>query len=100
MNDLYAMVRSIRERRWSRNRNFDAHATAEGAQARRLHRFLAGVEHDVLGASEVKVTQRGDRYLVAMSFDKVRSRRVVVLDAEEYALLVENPRIAALMADF
>ena len=48
VDDVLALLRSIRENRLSRNRHFDVHATAHGLAARRLHRFLRGVERDLL----------------------------------------------------
>jgi len=36
VKDVYAILRSIRAQRFSRNRNFDAHRSAESAEARRL----------------------------------------------------------------
>ena len=98
MNDVYALVRSLRERRFPRNRFFDAHATVSGAEARRVHRFLRGIERDLLTAQEVRVRIEGARWLVTMTFPSVRLHRVVSLTAAEHAILVEDPRVAALLS--
>ncbi len=95
MNDVYALVRSLRDNSFPRNRFFDAHATPSGAAARRLHRFLRGVERDVLSADRVIVHARADGGVtVELAFDAVRLSRSVVLNAEEHALLVEDARLA------
>ena len=95
MNDVYDLVRSLRAATWPRNRHFDAHATQTGAAARRLHRFLRGVERDVLAADRVQVREREGGVVVELAFRAVRLSRVVSLTREEHALLVEDARIAA-----
>ncbi|HZS38208.1 MAG TPA: hypothetical protein VFF06_15325 [Polyangia bacterium] len=97
MSDVYALVRSIRANRFSRNRHFDEHATPEAAAARRLNRFLRGVERDVMAASHVQARREGERYVVWMQFVSVRLSRRVALTAEEHALLVEDSRLAPLL---
>jgi len=94
VNDVYALVRSLRAATWPRNRHFDAHATPTGAQARRLHRFLRAVERDVRAADSVKVRRREGGVVVEMAFGAVRLSRVVTLSAEELQLLVEDPDMA------
>ena len=94
MNDVYALVRSLRAATWPRNRHFDAHATPTGAQARRLHRFLRAVERDVRAADSVKVRRHDSGVVVEMAFGAVRLSRVVTLSAEELQLLVEDPDMA------
>ena len=96
MNDVYALVRSLRAATWPRNRHFDAHATPTGAEARRLHRFLRAFERDVRAADSVRVERVGDGGVrVAMAFGAVRLSRVVTLSREEHALLVEDADMAA-----
>jgi pyridoxine 5'-phosphate synthase PdxJ len=96
VNDVYALVRSLRAATWPRNRHFDAHATPTGAQARRLHRFLRGVERDVRSADSVRVRRSdGGVVTVEMAFGAVRLSRVVTLTPEEHALLVEDADMAA-----
>ncbi len=95
MNDVYALVRSLRAATWPRNRHFEAHATPTGAEARRLHRFLRGVERDVRAADTVRVRKNGDGVTVEMAFGAVRLSRVVTLSPQEHALLVEDADMAA-----
>jgi hypothetical protein len=97
VSDVYALVRSIRANRFPRNRHFDEHATPEAAEARRVNRFLRGVERDLLAASEVRVRREGVRYAVSMKFPEVRLTRRVVLGPEEHALLVEDARLGPLL---
>jgi hypothetical protein len=96
--DVYALVREIREKRLPRNRNFDVHATAGGAEARRVHRFLRGIEKDLLAAEEVVVeTDANGQWRITMRFPSVRLRRVVSLTNGERAILLEDPRVAPLL---
>ena len=96
MNDVYALVRSLRAATWPRNRHFEAHATPTGAEARKLHRFLRGVERDVRAADSVRVRRAADGAVtIEMAFGAVRLSRVVTLTAEEHALLVEDAQMAA-----
>jgi hypothetical protein len=95
VNDVYALVRSLRAATWPRNRHFEDHATPTGAEARRLHRFLRAVERDVRAADSVRVVRRDRGAVVTMTFGAVRLSRVVVLSPEELELLVEDPTVAA-----
>ncbi len=95
MNDVYALVRSLRDKQWPRNRFFEAHATPSGAEARRLHRFLRAVERDVRGADRVTVRSRdGGGVTLELAFEAVRLTRIVSLTPEEHALLSEDPSLA------
>ena len=98
VNDVYALVRSLRAATWPRNRHFDAHATPTGAEARRVHRFLRAFERDVRAADSVRVERVDGGIKVAMAFGAVRLSRVVTLTPEEYALLVEDADMAARLA--
>jgi hypothetical protein len=98
VNDVYALVRSLRAATWPRNRHFDAHATATGAEARRLHRFLRAVERDVRAADRVRVRRDDGGVTVEMEFGAVRLSRVVRLTREEHALLVEDGELALRLA--
>jgi hypothetical protein len=98
VNDVYALVRSLRAATWSRNRHFDAHATPTGREARRVHRFLRALEHDLQGAAGVSARRHGAAFVVKMSFPAVRLERVVTLTAEEFALLNENALLATRLA--
>jgi len=97
MSNVYAVLKSLRANELPRNRHFEFHRTPEAAAARRLHRFLRGLERDVLRASHVELMpaeQPGAQRLLSMEFAAVRSTRRVWLNDEEYALLVENPKVA------
>ena len=96
VNDVYALVRSLRDKRFPRNRFFDEHATPSGVAARRLHRFLRAVERDILNADRVVVHQRAEGGIsVELSFAAVRFSRRVTLTAGEHALLLDDARLAA-----
>ncbi len=97
VHDVYALVREIREKRLPRNRNFDAHDTAHGAEARRVHRFLKGIEKDVLAADQVEVEEANGQWRITMRFPSVRLRRIVALTEAERAILLEDPRVASLL---
>jgi hypothetical protein len=92
---VYALVRSIRDRSFSRNRNFDEHATVNGARARRVHRFLQGVERDLLAADHVELLTADDGYRLTLSFPSLRMSRMVSLSADDYAILIEDACVAA-----
>lgn len=95
MNDVYDLVRSLRAATWPRNRHFEAHATPTGAEARRLHRFLRAIEHDILTADTVRVRRHDRGVELEMAFGAVRAQRTVSLTHEEHALIVERAEIAA-----
>ncbi len=97
VSDVYALVRSIRDKTWPRNRHFEAHETPAAAEARRLHRFLRAIERDLLRAAHVEVRREGDRYALSMEFPTVRLQRKVALTTEEHALLIEDARLRALL---
>jgi hypothetical protein len=97
VHDVYALVREIREQRFPRNRNFDVYETAFGAKARRVHRFLRGIEKDLLNADEVEVEHLDGQWRVTMRFPAVRLRRLVCLTDDERAILVEDPRLSPLL---
>jgi hypothetical protein len=95
VNDVYALVRSIRQARFPRNRHFEAHATPAGREARRVHRFLRGIERDLRAAESVRVTRAHAGFTLEMRFPAVRLERVVLLTPGEHALLTEDPELAA-----
>jgi hypothetical protein len=96
VSDVYALVRDLKENRFPRNRNFDAHTLPVSEEARRLLRFLRGVERDVRAAEVVRVERAdGGSYTVTLAFPAVRLTRVVSLTAGEYGLLVEDEALAA-----
>ena len=101
------LVARMRRDAFSRNRNFDAFASADAdaARARRLWRYLRSLEQDLASFAPrvgigVKVVVEphgeGGRRLV-IEVPEVRMRRVAILTAEEYALLKEHPDACALL---
>jgi hypothetical protein len=108
--DLVATVGRMRRDAQSRNRNFDAFARAEMAAkgARRLWRYLRSLELDLLAnrsrlgnGVNLRIERRteGGRRIV-LEIPEVRMRRTVLLSAEEFAVLVENPEIRHLLDPF
>jgi len=93
---IYELVRVLRGSSLSRNRNFEAHASAEARAARRIVRFLRGVEADVLGAERVwsRPTRNGG-VVLELALPALKLERTVELDARAYALLMENAACAA-----
>jgi len=99
VSDVHAIVRSLRARRFPRNRNFEAHQSRASIEARRLHRFLRGVERDLAAAERVTVARApAGRFLVEMRFPSVRLTRAVLLTVDDLALLRETPGIADLLS--
>jgi hypothetical protein len=96
VSDVYALVRSIRDKRLPRNRYFDEHATKSGTEARRVNRFLRAIEKDLLAAEEVEVERdaRSRSWRITMRFPSVRLHRVVSLTEDEHAILLEEPQLA------
>ena len=95
MSDVYALVRDLRENRFPRNRNFEAHEQPLGEEARRVLRFLRGIERDVRAAEVVRVERaEGGCFTLSLAFPAVRLTRVVSLTAGEYGLLVEDAALA------
>ncbi len=95
MPDVYAMVRDLRQRRWSRNRHFAEHATSAGQRARHLHRFVTSLERDIRRAGDVRLHRSTDGYRLELSVAELRIRRTVHLSVELVALLREDPGLAA-----
>jgi hypothetical protein len=96
---VYDLVRSLRANALPRNRHFDAHASATGAAARRIHRFLRGVERDLRLATTIQLeTGEGGQRLLTLEFAAVRLRRVVALSPAEYSILAENEENAIYLA--
>lgn len=96
---IYAMVRSLRANQLPRNRHFDAHAGADGAAARRIHRFLRGVERDLRLATRIELADsEGGQRLLTLELGPVRVRRVVALSPTEFSILAENAENAAFLS--
>jgi hypothetical protein len=98
-DDLYAIVRALRREELPRNRHFELHATPEVRAARRLHRFLRGVEKDVRRATEVRVAPRPGgppgSVRLELRHAALRARRTIDLDAHAHALLLEDSDVAS-----
>src|SRR5262245_5805816 len=97
----------MRREAFSRNRNFDAFASADAdaARARRLWRYLRSLEQDLTSAGprigmgvnlQVEPRPEGGRR-ITIEVPEVRLRRIAVLNAEEYELLREHPDARALL---
>lgn len=106
-NRVVEIVRRMRLEAFSRNRNFDAFAAAndETAHARRLWRYLRGLEQTLsahaprigVGVSmRIEMDARGGRR-ITIEVPEVRMRRVANLSAEEYGLLKEHPAAGPLL---
>lgn len=98
---ILELVARMRRDAFSRNRNFEAFASADadGARARRLWRFLRSLERDLEAARaeatspiRLSVHPHGeDGRRLVIEVPALRLRRVAVLSAEEYRLLREHP---------
>jgi hypothetical protein len=97
-DEIYRIVRALRRKELSRNRHFELHASEAGRVARRVHRFLRGVERDLRRASEVRVARRPDGGVrLELQHAALRARRTIDLDARAHALLLEDAGSAALL---
>jgi hypothetical protein len=107
VSNVLELVARMRRDAFSRNRNFDAFARAEeeSARARRVWRYLRGLERDLAAYSPrvgSGVTLRVERRVeggrrIVIDVPEVRMRRIALLTAEEYALLREHPDARALL---
>jgi hypothetical protein len=96
VSDVYALVRSLRRNELPRNQNFELHATAIAAAARRLARFLRGIERDVRAATDIQLLEVDEtQWQIRMQFSRIALERVVCVNAVELGLLCENAEIAA-----
>lgn len=99
MDEVYRLVRALRASQLPRNQHFELHATVIARAARRLHRFLRGVERDLRRATEVRVLRRPDGSArIELVEAPLRFRRTVELDARAHALLLENSENASALA--
>ncbi len=96
---IYGLVRDLRAARLPRNRHFELHATPLFRAARRVHRFLRGVELDLRRATLVQASPRPEGGLrLELELGAVRFRRVVDLDARALALLLEDAAVRSALA--
>jgi hypothetical protein len=105
--NVLELVSRMRRDAFSRNRNFDAFASAEsdGPRARRIWRYLRSLEKDLTAAGPrvglgvhllVEPRAEGGRR-ITIEVPEVRMRRVAVVTAEEYQLLREHPDARAVL---
>jgi len=99
--EIYDVVRALRRRELPRNRHFELHATSVVRAARRVHRFLRGLEQDLKRATEVRVARRPDGSVrLELGHTALRAWRTVDLDPQAHALLLEDAETgSALRAD-
>lgn len=101
------LVRRMRRDAFSRNRNFEAFARAadDATRARRLWRYLRGLEETLIVHAPrigqgvrmtVEPRPEGGRR-ITIEVPEVRMRRVANLTAEEYGLLKEHPSAGPLL---
>ncbi len=102
MNDLYSLVRTLRERRPSRNRAFDELSAPDALRARKVVRRLDALERDLrsvaTSGARIRTRKHPRGVVVTLDFPDVRLRRDAYLTPEEHALLSDDPEIALLLA--
>jgi hypothetical protein len=107
VSTVLELVARMRREAFSRNRNFDAFATAdtEARRARRLWRYLRSLEQDLSAALprvglgihvEVENLEEGHRR-ITIEVPEVSFRRVATLTQEEYNLLREHPEARSVL---
>ena len=82
----------------SRNRHFHTFDTPEGKRALRMSRRLKSLQRDILASAgeglrtrvSTAATAEGEAR-VEVSFERVRGRRVALLEAQEFELLLALP---------
>jgi hypothetical protein len=83
----------------SRNRHFHTFETPEGRRAMRTSRFLRSLQRDILachGEGRPARFSRRDvdgQLTVELTLDRVKGRRVSVLESAEFELLSELPGV-------
>ena len=98
VEEIYRLVRALRASRLPRNRHFEVHASESGRAARRIHRFLRGVERDLRRSQDVRVAcHENGSVRIELAMPALQARRTVELDAEAHAVLLEEPDIAAVL---
>ncbi len=99
MDETYELVRALRAAKLPRNRNFEAYATPAGKRARRIHRFLLGVERDLARADGVSAEESvGGSLELTLTLPAFSLRRVVQLDVHARALVFGSPTTQARLA--
>ncbi len=101
MDRTYTLVQLLLrdgEQGFSRNKNFEAYQEPHVRRAVKIFRFLRSVRHDLLrvgdGVTLEGVRERHDGALeLRLTFDDGVSRRMSVLGALEWELLLEDERL-------
>ena len=105
--NVLELVARMRRDAFSRNRNFDAFATADAdaSRARRIWRYLRSIETDLVAAGprigsgvQLRVEERdeGGRR-ITFSVPDLKLTRVAIVSAEEWDLLREHPDARAVL---
>src|SRR5687767_14218645 len=95
MDEVYRLVRALRQRSLPRDRHFETHATADARRARQIHRFLQSVERDLRRSTEITSVSRADGGVrLELAVAALRFRRTVELDARAHAVLLEDDESA------
>lgn len=85
----------------SRNRNFHAFVDPTGFRALRIARHLRSVERAVRGGASCQAerpAQADGLVRVRMEHPEIRATRTAYLSPQEYAMLLEDPEVCALLA--
>jgi hypothetical protein len=98
VSSLYSLVRRMREEAVSRNRSYDELSAPLARRARRIDKWLRGLERDLRAGARVVVHRAGDGFRVSLAFPSVRLVRESYLTAEEHALLCADPALEPVLA--
>jgi len=109
MDLKYKIVRRLLrddEVSFSRNKNFDAYEDPTVKEALRTYHHLESVESDLLELGlggdvllETVNRESDERLAIKLIFADSDARRVSFLGPEEWRLLLENDRVAAILRD-
>ena len=96
---IWQLVRALRANELPRNRHFELHRTATAKKARRIHRFLRGVERDLRRSNDVRVMRREEGGVrIELALATLHARRVIDLDPHAHSLLLEDTALAQRLA--
>jgi hypothetical protein len=98
------LVERLRRGLLSRNRHFRVFHHPRAREALRVHHFLRSVERDLLrraGDGDVRVDVREGPspswVLLRIEIPRLRARRMCTLTRSEFAILLTNPDVRALL---
>lgn len=89
----------------SRNLAFEAYQDERFARAVRIYQYLVSVRDHLLELLsheedvDVSAERQGDRILLRVRYERGQLRRTAYLKPEEWSLLCEEPRLAALLRE-